>query len=166
MLANFQIKFATFPIKFVHLANRVWQYLLLIGSIVRLSSGEMASKLTRKKKKKKEEPPNDDGVNLSVECVKISKEKNTKKEPPNDVDVNLSVECVKISQEKNTKKEPPNDVDVKKMYQQQDVDKMEKSKNQKKITALKLDNNRTFFFLLLIFISVQTTFISGHQQFV
>ena len=61
----------------------------------------MASKLTRKKMKKKEEPPNDDGVNLSVACVKISKEK-------------------------NTKKEPPNDVDVKKMHQQQNVDKMEK----------------------------------------
>ena len=62
----------------------------------------MASKLTRRKNKK--EPPGDVGVNLSVECVKISQEKNTKKEPPNDVDVNLSVECFKISQEKNTKK--------------------------------------------------------------
>ena len=30
------------------------------------------------------------------------------------------------------------------MHQQQDVDKMEKSKNQKKITVLKLVNNRTF----------------------
>ena len=80
-------------------------YWLLIGSFVRLCSGDMASKLTRRKKKK---------------------------EPPGDVGVNLNVECVKISKEKRRKKEPPNDVDVKKIYQQQDVDKMEKSKNQKK----------------------------------
>ena len=70
-------------------------YWLLIGSFVRPFSGDMASKLTRRKKKK--EPPDDVGVNLSVECVKISQEKNTKKESPNDVDVNLNVECVKIS---------------------------------------------------------------------
>ena len=97
MLANFKIKFG-------HLANRVWRYWLLIASIVRLSIGKMASKLTRKKKKKKEEPPNDDGVNLSVEYVNLSKEKKSNKKPPNDDGVNLSIECVKISKDKNTKK--------------------------------------------------------------
>lgn len=107
---------ATLYLKFGHLAKE-FGILVINRKFVRPFSGDMASKLTRRKKKK---------------------------EPPDDVGVNLSVECVKISQEKNTKKEPPNDVDVKKMHQQQDVDKMEKSKNQKKITALKLVNNRTF----------------------